>query len=280
MVLATIIVLNETSVRVAVRGPAARAMAADHDAMSALWDEHERLQERSWLGIGVRPLETALRSRSLELAEQVIANYRGPLPTVRERQWAAAEKNLQRALALAPRDRQIRAALRYCEGHLLRIDGEAEKSRGRRATADNHFADAVVAFRQAAELRREWPDPFLGLARTFIYGLDDIDRAADALKQAQDRGYAIGDREVAQLGDGYRARGDKLRQTARQLVGMPQEEEYLQRALAAYRDARAQYERIPSYAGIALNLRRLRLAADDIDGRLLQLSLLKGEGIF
>jgi serine/threonine protein kinase len=280
MVLATMIVLNEISVRVAVRAPAARATAVDAEGMDALWDEHSRLQSRSWLGIGVRPLETALRTRSLDLAEQVIANYRGPLPTVRERQWTAAQKNLQRALALAPRDRRIKAALRYSEGHLLRIDGEAEQSRGRRSTANSHFADAVVAFRQAAELQREWPDPFLGLARTFIYGLEDIDRAADALKQAQERGYTIGDREVAQLGDGYRARGDKLRQTARQLAGMPQEEEYLQRALAAYRDARAQYERIPDYGGVATNLRRIRLVSDDIGLRLQQLAFLRGDGIF
>lgn len=280
MMLATMIVLNETSVRVASRGPAARAMAVQAEEMDSLWDEHERLQARSWLGIGVRPFEAALRTRALELAEQVIANYRGPLPTVRERQWASAQRNLQRALALAPGDSRIRAALRYCEGHLLRIDGEAEKSRGRRSTANSHFADAVVAFRQAADLRRQWPDPFLGLARTFIYGLDDIDRAADALKQAQERGYTIGDREVAQLGDGYRTRGDQLRQTARQLAGMPQEEEYLQRALAAYRDARAQYERIPAYGGVGLNLRRLRTATEDIEARLQILAFLKGEGVF
>ena len=32
-------------------------------------------------------------------------------------------------------------------------------------------------------LHAEWPDPFLGLARTFIYGLEDIDRGADAMNQ-------------------------------------------------------------------------------------------------
>ena len=53
---------------------------------------------------------------------------------------------------------------------------------------------------------------------------------ADALKQAEKLGYTIGDRETAQLADGYRARGDSLWQTARQLSDMPQEAEYLQRA--------------------------------------------------
>jgi hypothetical protein len=125
-----------------------------------------------------------------------------------------------------------------------------------------------VAFRQAAELRRDWPDPFLGLARTFIYGLDDMDRAADALKQAQERGYDMGDREVAQLGDGYRVRGERLRATARQMRGMPQEEEYLRRALAAYREALEQYERIPEFNGTAGNLQRVQRAADEIESRL------------
>ena len=117
----------------------------------------------------------------------------------------------------------LKASLRYCEGHLHRIDGEAEKLRHRTAAANQHFTEAVTAFREAAELRRDWPDPFLGLARTFIYGLEDIDRAADALKQAQKLGYTTGDRETAQLADGYRARGDSLWQTARQLADMPQE---------------------------------------------------------
>ena len=126
----------------------------------------------------------------------------------------------------------------------------------------------MVAFRQAAELRRDWADPFLGLARTFIYGLDDMDRAADALKQAQERGYSLGDREVAQLGDGYRVRGERLRATARQMRGLPQEEEYLRRALAAYRAALDQYERIPEYNGISGHLQRVQRTIDEIEDRI------------
>ena len=180
----------------------------------------------------------------------MIANYRSTLPTVRERQWQTAERSLQHALVLAPRNAALKASLRYCEGHLHRIDGEADKLRHRPATANQHFTEAVSAFREAAELRRDWPDPFLGLARVFIYGLEDIDRAADALKQAEKLGYTTGDRETAQLADGYRARGDSLWQTARQLADMPQEAEYLQRASEAYRQAQGLYERIPGYPGV------------------------------
>jgi len=200
----------------------------------------------------------------------VIANYRSPEPTVRERQWLEARRNLQRALVLRPSDRSLKAALRYCEGHLHRIDGEADVSRHQTAAARQQFTEAVASFREAAELRRGWPDPFLGLARVFIYGLDDIDRAADALQQAQSFGYTPGDRETAQLADGYRTRGDRLRATARQLADLPQEPDYLQRAADAYKQARDLYGRIPAYPGAAFNLRRTSRALDDIDRRLAQ----------
>ena len=196
------------------------------------------------------------------------ARISSTLPTVRERQWRTAQKNLQQALILAPGSASLKASLRYCEGHLHRIDGEAEKLRHRTAAANQHFTEAVSAFREAAELRRDWPDPFLGLARTFIYGLEDIDRAADALKEAQKLGFTTGDRETAQLADGYRARGDSLRQTARQLAGMPQELEYLQRAGDAYRQAQGLYERVPGFPGVAVNLRRTRRALEQIDERM------------
>jgi tetratricopeptide (TPR) repeat protein len=168
---------------------------------------------------------------------------------------------------LAPNSTTLKASLRYCEGHLHRIDGEADKVRHRSATANQHFTEAVSAFREAAELRRDWPDPFLGLARVFIYGLEDVDRADDALKQAEKLGYTIGNRETAQLADGYRARGDSLWQTARQLTDMPQEREYLQRAGEAYRQAQGLYERILGFPGVAGSLRRTQRSIEQINDR-------------
>ena len=89
----------------------------------------------------------------------MIANYRTPSPSVREAQWRAASSVLARALAARGDDRGLRAALRYCEGHLHRIDGEARKARKLPAEAQHEFADALVAFREAAELRQDWADP-------------------------------------------------------------------------------------------------------------------------
>jgi hypothetical protein len=272
---ALVLVANEAALGFSARRLAASASARDLDGITEIWDEYGRLSGRSFLRVGVIGLETSLRARVLELSERVIANYRGPLPTVRERQWKSARTNLQQALTLAPGDTRLKAHLRYCEGHLHRIDGEAAQGRNQRAVASQQFADAVAAFREAAELRPNWPDPFLGLARTFIYGLEDADRAADAFKQAQQRGYAVGDRETAQLGDGYRARGDGLRQTARQLMQLPQEAEYLQRAIAAYRQALTYYEKVPGFPGVATTLRRVNGAIALLEERIAELEFEK-----
>jgi serine/threonine protein kinase len=263
---------NEAVVGFTAGRVAAAAVTRDLDSLDDVWSEYAALSRRSYLRIGIVRLERVMTSRVQALSDQVIANYRTALPTVRERQWQIAQKNLQQALVLAPANRALKAELRYCEGHLHRIAGDTENARRRPAAARQQFAEAVTAFREAAELRRDWPDPFLGLARVFVYGLEDIDRAADAIRQAQKLGYTPGDRETAQLADGYRARGDSLWRTARQLAGMPQEPEYLQRASDAYKQARDLYERIPAFPGVAVNLRRAIRALDQIAGRVAERS--------
>ena len=268
LVAALFLALNEIAVGFQAGRVAASAATRDLDSMDDAWSQYDALSRRSYLRFGIVQLEQTMASRAAALAERVIANYRSPDPTVRARQWKEARQNLERALVLRPRDRSLKAALRYCEGHLHRIDGEADETRHQTPAARQQFTEAVAAFREAAELRRGWPDPFLGLARVFIYGLDDIDRAADALKEAQSLGYTPGDRETAQLADGYRARGDRFWRTARQLAGLPQEPDYLQRAEDAYKQARDLYGRIPAYPGAAINLRRTSHAVDEIDRRL------------
>jgi len=191
---------------------------------------------------------------------------------VREAQWQAARGALARAVSAAPDDRQLRAALRYCEGHLHRINGEAKRSRRKIAEAERDLTEAVAAFREAAELRPGWPDPFLGLARTFIYGLQDLDRGADALRQAERNGYTPGERETVQLADGYRLRGDTLTRNARQLYGMPQESDYLDRAAEAYRQALNLYLSLKDFSTVGPTIRLVQRALDRVEQRISEMS--------
>src|SRR5206468_12798843 len=98
------------------------------------------------LHIATRELAHSLIERSAALSNRVIANYRISLPTVREPQWRSARDALARAVAAAPRDQQLRAALRYCEGHLYRINGEAERARHQVAESQRDLTEAVAAF--------------------------------------------------------------------------------------------------------------------------------------
>ena len=240
--------------------------AVELDGIGDLWERYDALSSRS-----LRPttfsLEHALTRRTMVLADRIIGNYRMPSPTVRETQWKMAREALAQALAVNPRDARLKGALRYCEGHLHRINGEARKTHNKNAEAQKEFTEAVSEFREAAELRPGWPDPFLGLMRTFIYGLEDVDRGADALKQAQRLGYTAGERETAQLADGYRSRALTFARTARTLSGTAAEREYLARSAEAYRQAIDLYSRILGYADAPRSLRAAQHGLEQIEQR-------------
>jgi hypothetical protein len=216
------------------------------DGVGGLWQSYHALSSES-LPITTARLEHALTSQTVALADRIIGSYRSSAPTVRETQWKMAREALAQALAVNPEDSQLKGALRYCDGHLHRINGEARKARHQKADAQREFTAAVSAFREATELRPGWPDPFLGLTRTFIYGLEDVDRGADALQQAQRLGYTAGAREAVQLADGYRLRAMALARRARAQSDAAGEQEYLARSADAYRRAIALYSKAASF---------------------------------
>lgn len=257
-VMVTLAVLAFTEMATARRASALAATVPqeEFDGLTRAWTEYQSLAGHSVLGFGVRGLGRQLHRQSQVLADRVIANYRSPAPTVREAQWQAAATALRRALTIDPDDDGMRAALRYAEGHLHRIDGDAQKARGQVDSARREFAEAVTAFREAAALRSDWPDPFLGLARTFIYGVEDIDRGADAIREAERLGFQMGPRETAQLGDGYRTRGELLQRTAATLDELPQARESLTRAADAYKKALDLYSSVADYTDVAARIRQ------------------------
>lgn len=268
LVMAFGLLANEVSVGDAANRLAGSLPTRELEEMADAWSTYELLAQRSNLGFGTDGLDQSLVERTVVLSERVIADYRMPAPTVREGHWRMARETLRRAVALRPDDRSLRAALRYCEGHLHRINGEARKARGAGADAQRELAGAITAFREAAELRPGWPDPFLGLARTFIYGLEDVDRGADAFEQAQRKGYTASERDTAQLADGYRARGNALARNARALSGMPQERDFLARAADAYRQALTLYPKAGTFANVPANIRLTQRALDQVERRL------------
>jgi eukaryotic-like serine/threonine-protein kinase len=276
LVLLGIIVFNMFSNEFAVMNDARRvageASTRGLDDLGDLWKAHNQLARRSSLQFGTVGLERALIDRTLTLTDGIIGNYRMGLANVREAQWTSARNALRRAVPVAQGDSRLLAALRYSEGHLHRIDGEAAKQRNEDDDAQRELGEAVALFREAAELRRDWPDPFLGLARVFIYGLDDVDRGASALEQAQQRGYSLTERETSLLADGYRARGTSFARIARKLEGMPQESDYLTKAVEAYQRALELYVQSNTMPKITENIRGTQRQHDETQQRLDELA--------
>ena len=268
---------NEFKVAGDARRVAADVSTRELDQLDDVWRSYDSLSRRSSLRWGTMRLERAITERTMTLADRIIANYRMGPPTVREAQWQSARDALARAIPASNGDRQVRAAYHYCDGHLHRINGEAHKRRHEDEEAQRELTDAVASFREAADLRSDWPDPFLGLARTFIYGLEDIDRGADALNEAQRRGYVPTERETVQLADGYRARGNSLMKSAEQLSGMTQESDYLTRAVEAYQRAIGLYGQAAGVANVPSNIRATQRAHDQAQRRLDELSLATAE---
>jgi hypothetical protein len=252
------------------------------DTIDDLWSEYDALAGRS-LNMGLSSLEEALVRQTQLLTDRVAENYKSPVPTVREAQWQMARASLARAVSLRPDNARLRASLRYSDGHLHRINGEARKARRQLTDAQLEFTNAVASFREAAEFRPNWPDPFLGLMRTFIFGLDDVDRGADALKEAQRLGFTPGNREHTLLADSYRTRADSLARMARQQSEIDREHEYLTRAAEAYRKAIEVYQSMVGVPSADRSMRAAERSLERVEQRLADLSRpprLSIEGLF
>jgi eukaryotic-like serine/threonine-protein kinase len=267
VVLAAIgVVGNEAIVWSAARDLRVSVVTGQSAQMHDLWSSYDDLARRSLLGIGLVGLRAPLKERLISNADRVIADYRQDEPAVREAQWRDAATWLSDALHLDPGDRTAMARLRYCEGQLQRIDGEARRRKKQSAVQPLH--DAVMRFEEAARLDSRWPDPYLGLARTYIYGLDDVDKAVAALRESENRGYRPGNRELVQLADGYRNRAERMRREAAAVRALGQERDCLQKAADDYRKALELYGKAIGFGGVSATMLQVQSRLDDVQKRL------------
>jgi eukaryotic-like serine/threonine-protein kinase len=271
------IIAKEIRINIAATALAGVVGTQDLVAINQTWTQYEALVDGS-LQMGGRPLERALITRTTALADDVIAKYLDQNVIVWESQWQQARDALTHAWRRNRSNRSGQAALRYCEGQLHRIDGEARTAELRAAAdkgdtrkaaekgpaAQRELAAAVTAFREAAELRPNWPDPFLGLMRTFV-AQEDIERAADALAQAQSYGYAADRRDWFYLAEGYVVRGAKY--------AAVKELDSLTRAADAYTRAIELYGKASGYRNSAQRLRDAQRQKQLIDDDIQILSL-------
>src|SRR5262249_36489425 len=156
--------------------------------------------------------------------------------------WQMAYRYLHAANQIAPRDKRIRARLLYTRGHLDRIEAITQRNQGDRAKSAATSQSAAQEFQEATRLDPNWPDPYLGLARSYAYDLFDLDSLQRNLNEASRRGYPLKRRETAMLADGFRMQGLGFEARAQRAEGsaqadlLKQARAYLQQAIRYYED--------------------------------------------
>jgi serine/threonine protein kinase len=231
----------------------------DIDAIWQRWTELSKGRAESLFLAGPR---LAVKQKLVAAADHVILTYR--LQTVLQKDWERARGYLANALTLDSGDNTVRGKLRLCEGQVERIVGTA---RHNAAT----LSEAGEKLNEAQQLMPKSPDPELGLARLYEYGLKDIDKTYLALQEAEKRGYALGNRDRSQLADGYRDRGDRLWYDSRKIQGLPQEKDEVLKAQNDYNRSLRLYQEIAPEENANGNIVRVQNMLSAVDYRLKQL---------
>jgi hypothetical protein len=91
------------------------------------------------------------------------------------------------------------------------------------------------------------------------------------LQEAERRGYKLGNRQKAQLADGYRDRGDRLWWDSRDLRGLPQEKDQIRKAADDYHRALELYQGMVPYSSANVNIVRVQGSLSAIESRLSEL---------
>jgi hypothetical protein len=158
-------------------------------------------------------------------------------------------------------DREIRGKIALCEAHLDRIRGTSRQS-------SKLLNESRLKFEEAHNLLPHSPDPFIGLASLYAYSLNDVERAEDAIKQADKRGHKTGRREKGQLADCFRGRAERLIREADKSSGLPEERDYLERAESDLKAAQDLYRDIAPFGSSANNLSRVARSSENVQLRL------------
>ena len=229
------------------------------------WARYERLRRWAVVPMLLGNVQPPLKHTLVAAADYVAADFRRDQPTVRLSHWTAARGWLTKAASIGEFDPAVAAKLQVAEAHLLRIDAERMRNDADRTAT---LRQAVQRFEQAARLDQTAPDPYLGLARIYTYGLVDADRASEALAEAERRGHPIGRRGHAQLGDVMKSRADRLRQAAGRVRELPEERLHLRAAVADYERALGFYGKAPGFGDVADNTRATRARLGEVRRRL------------
>ncbi len=224
------------------------------------WSRYKGVHDEGLFKLGLPGLSEQMKLKLLNVAQRVFRDYAKDKPTARESDWTDARTSLARVLEIDPGDAYVKAATLYCEGQIERINGDAQKARRKTQDAAARYDNAVRLFGDAAELQPRWPDPHLGLAVVYAYGLLDADGAVAELDKAKELGLNLGEREIALRADCARLKADARYEELRRMPRAQPDD---------YRRAREQYAQALEKYRLILNFSdNARRYARDIEDKI------------
>lgn len=245
-----------------------RDIELERVAVDEAWTRYQKLLAGTYLPMNLSGVRKAMTARFIASGDRVLAEYRdSDVASVYERDWERARTSFTRALEIDPGDKEVRARLRVAEGHINRINAGG-RNQGRT------MREARERFEEAKRLAPRTPDPYLGLVHLYIYGMKDVEKAEQELKEAQRHGYRATKRVRAQLADGYNDRADGWVREATKANGLPQEIDYWQRADADYAHAESLYQDLVPFGNSLAMLRRIYIGRGQVQARV---AMLRGQ---
>ncbi len=133
--------------------------------------------------------------------------------------------------------------------------------------------DAAEKFREAADLMRKSPDPYIGLARLYSYNLGDCERAQEALDKAAKYGHPETHREMATMADAYARRALGTVRDSSKFQSLPDTEmEALRRAREDYEHAKGLYAQLGSFSNSSNGLIAAIRGTEQVNNRMKELN--------
>jgi eukaryotic-like serine/threonine-protein kinase len=221
------------------------------------WDRYQKTH--SPLGVASLILRRPMRNLLSDYCDRIYSEYRNSdASRIREGDWIRCKRLMARAVQLDSGNPKVNAMYEYANGQVLRINRQ------------NY--DAIAAFQRATAKEPGWPDPYLGLARTYISNLEDIERGTQALERARQLGISFGKRELAMMAEAYRTRGSQALDNSSLIKDADKQKELLNKAKSNFNEAIKIYLQISPWGDSAKQIARIQDSLNEADQKLTALN--------
>jgi eukaryotic-like serine/threonine-protein kinase len=219
------------------------------------WARYQEVKRKSVLGLAPVMLRPPLVTTLYNACQQVADQYRNSdYPRAREGDWLRCRRYMGHAMEVDRFDRKTSAMMEYASGQVARIN--------------RRDLEAIADFQRAAALQPRWPDPYLGMARTYIYNLNDAERGMQALKRAEDLGHDFGRKDRSMMADAFKAQGLKAWEASERLRDSDQEKDLLSKAKENLQKALKLYSELAPWGDSANQLNQVEDALATVETRL------------